>query len=264
MLASELANNSYGFAALSAMTKLSINLNKIALLRNARGMDFPNVLDFAKLCVKNGAHGITVHPRPDQRHATYQDVYTLSEFCSNLPDVEFNVEGYPTNDFLEVVKVAKPDQCTLVPDAPDQITSDHGWDTVSRGDFLQPVLAEIKQHGIRTSIFLDPDPSLVSSAADTGADRIELYTEQYARTFEDSCHIQVFEKYHDTATSAQSHGLGVNAGHDLNQSNLNRFLEIPDVLEVSIGHALTIEALLHGFERTVQNYVAIVESIRTN
>ena len=241
------------------MTKLSINLNKIALLRNARGMNFPKVLDFAELCVKYGTHGITVHPRPDQRHATYQDTFELAEFCQGYPDVEFNVEGYPTADFLEVVKSAKPDQCTLVPDAPNQITSDHGWNTQSENHFLRPLLAELREHGIRTSIFLDPEPSLIPSAAETGADRIELYTEEYARTYHTEDHESVFEQYRKASVMAQEHGLGVNAGHDLNQKNLGKFLTIPDVLEVSIGHALTVEALLKGFEPTVRSYVSIVE-----
>ncbi len=240
------------------MTKLSINLNKIALLRNARGTNFPKVLDFAQLCVKYGAHGITVHPRPDQRHATYQDVFELAEFCQDYPEVEFNVEGYPTADFLDVVKSAKPDQCTLVPDAPDQITSDHGWNTQSENHFLRPVLADLKESGIRTSIFLDPDLSLIPSAAETGADRIELYTEAYAQAYSSDTLEQVFEVYRRASASAQEHGLGVNAGHDLNQENLGKFLTIPGILEVSIGHALTVEALLSGYENTVRSYVSIV------
>ena len=241
------------------MTKLSINLNKIALLRNARGMNFPKVLDFAELCVKYGAHGITIQPRPDQRHATYQDAFELSEFCQDFPDVEFNIEGYPTADFLDVVKKAKPDQCTLVPDAPDQITSDHGWNTQSENHFLRPVLSDLKQHGIRSSIFLDPDAALIPSAAETGADRIELYTEEYAHSYATDEHQRVLEQYKKAALLAQEYGLGVNAGHDLNQQNLGKFLTIPGVLEVSIGHALTIEALLDGYEKTVRSYVAIVE-----
>lgn len=241
------------------MTKLSINLNKIALLRNARGMDFPSVLDFAELCVQNGTHGITVHPRPDQRHATYRDVFELAEFCRDFPDVEFNVEGYPTDDFLEVVKSAKPDQCTLVPDAPDQITSDHGWNTMSECEYLTPILAGLKHRDIRTSIFLDPDTELIPSAAKTGADRIELYTEEYARTYGTDQNEAVFSQYQETTELAREFELGVNAGHDLNQRNLARFLTISGILEVSIGHALTIEALIDGFEQTVRSYVSIVE-----
>ena len=242
------------------MTKLSINLNKIALLRNARGMNFPRVLDFAELCVANGTHGLTIHPRPDQRHATYADVKDLIEFCSQYPEIEFNIEGYPTTDFLEVVKSAKPDQCTLVPDAPDQITSDHGWNTKVEIHFLRPVISELKDHGIRTSIFLDPDLGMIDSASETGTDRIELYTEEYARSFDSEDNADVLEQYRQTAIAAQNAGLGVNAGHDLNQKNLARFLTIPDVLEVSIGHALTVESLLDGFASTVRSYVSIIQS----
>ena len=242
------------------MTKLSVNLNKIALLRNSRGMNFPRVVDFAELCVRNGADGVTVHPRPDQRHATYADVRDLAEFRSQHPDIELNVEGYPTSDFLEVVKAAQPDQCTLVPDAPDQVTSDHGWNTKVEIHFLRPVISELREHNIRTSIFLDPDTDMVSSAADTGADRIELYTEEYARSYDTKEHSTVLEQYQVTSLEAQKKGLGVNAGHDLNQRNLAGFLTIPDILEVSIGHALTVEALLDGYESTVKSYVSIIRS----
>ena len=242
------------------MTKLSINLNKIALLRNSRGMNYPKVLDFAALCVDNGAHGVTVHPRPDQRHATYSDVNDLAEFCSQYPEIELNIEGYPTTDFLEVVKSAKPDQCTLVPDAPDQITSDHGWNTKVEIHFLRPIISELKEHGIRTSIFLDPDQDMIDSAAETGTDRIELYTEEYARTYGSDENAGILEQYRQTALDAQKAGIGVNAGHDLNQKNLGKFLTIPEILEVSIGHALTIEALLDGYESTVRSYVSIIRS----
>ena len=245
------------------MTKLSVNLNKIALLRNARGMNFPKVLDFAALCVENGSNGLTIHPRPDQRHATYADVGDLAEYCEQLPDIEFNIEGYPTADFLEVVKSAKPDQCTLVPDAPDQITSDHGWNTKVENHFLRPIISELKEHGIRTSLFLDPDRGMVASAAETGTDRIELYTEEYARTYGSEENAHILDNYRQTAIEAQKAGLGVNAGHDLNQLNLARFLTIPDVLEVSIGHALTVESLHDGFANTVRSYASIIESCNT-
>lgn len=243
-----------------ASTKLSVNLNKIALLRNARGADFPNVLKFAELCVGSGTHGLTVHPRPDQRHATYQDVRVLSEYTNSLDDIEFNIEGYPTEDFLDVVIQARPDQCTLVPDAPDQITSDHGWDVATHMEQLQAVISRLQSHGIRTSIFLDPDPDLVAGAAQTGTERIELYTEDYAKSFGTERQEQVLEQYRVTAQAAQRVGLQVNAGHDLNQENLPLFLTIPGILEVSIGHAITVESLLEGFELTVRNYVKIVES----
>jgi len=198
------------------MTMLSINLNKIALLRNARGANYPKVLDFDELCIVNGADGVTVHPRQDQRHATYQDVADLSDFCNQRSRVELNIEGYPTEDFLQVVQAAQPDQCTLVPDAPDQITSDHGWNTKSEIHFLRPIIEQLKSQGIRTSIFLDPDPDMVPSAAETGADRIELYTEDYAKTYGSSENSDILELYRNTTKSAQDHGLAVNACHDLN------------------------------------------------
>lgn len=244
------------------MTTLSINLNKIALLRNARGANFPKVMDFAELCIENGADGVTVHPRQDQRHATYQDVRDLAQFRNQNPSIELNIEGYPTSEFLEIVKAAKPDQCTLVPDAPDQVTSDHGWDTKAEIHFLRSIISELKENSIRTSLFLDPDLDMVPSAAETGTDRIELYTEEYAVTYGSSENDDVLEQYRITTKSAQEHGLGVNAGHDLNQRNLAKFLTIPEILEVSIGHAVTVEALLNGYARTIRAYADIVRSGR--
>ena len=240
------------------MTKLSVNLNKIALLRNSRGANYPKVLDFAELCARYGAHGVTVHPRPDQRHATYQDVRDLAQFRDRHPEIELNVEGYPAADFIAAVKAAKPDQCTLVPDDPDQVTSDHGWDTRTRSDYLAKIIEDLRASGIRSSIFLDPDPELIESAAGTGADRIELYTEAYAKAYGTEDEERTFELYRKTAEKALEHGLELNAGHDLNQSNLAKFLTIPGILEVSIGHALTVEALLDGYESTIRAYVRIV------
>ena len=242
------------------MTQLSVNLNKIALLRNSRGANFPKVLDFAELCIQSGAHGVTIHPRPDQRHATYQDVIDLAEFRNHHAGIELNIEGYPSRDFLDVVIAAQPDQCTLVPDAPNQITSDHGWDTDTQSHTLKPIIAELKESGIRTSIFLNPEPELIRSAAETGSDRIELYTESYAKAYGTDDEAKVLDEYRTTALAAQEAGLGVNAGHDLNQRNLAEFLAIPGILEVSIGHALTVEALLEGYETTVKSYVSIVKS----
>ena len=242
------------------MTQLSVNLNKIALLRNSRGANFPKVLDFAELCIQSGAHGVTIHPRPDQRHATYQDVTDLAVFRNHHPGIELNIEGYPSRDFLDAVIAAKPDQCTLVPDSPDQITSDHGWDTNTQAHTLRPIIAELKDAGIRTSIFLNPEPGLIRSAAKTGSDRIELYTESYAKAYGTKEQAIVLDEYRTTALGAQEAGLGVNAGHDLNQKNIADFLAIPGILEVSIGHALTVEALLEGYEKTVKSYVSIVES----
>ena len=218
------------------------------------------MLDFAELCIQSGAHGVTIHPRPDQRHATYQDVIDLAEFRNRQTGIELNIEGYPSRDFLDVVIAAQPDQCTLVPDAPNQVTSDHGWDTDTQSHTLKPIIAELKESGIRTSIFLNPEPELIRSAAETGSDRIELYTESYAKAYGTGDEAKVLDEYRTTAFAAQEAGLGVNAGHDLNQRNLADFLAIPGILEVSIGHALTIEALLEGYETTVKSYVSIVES----
>ena len=245
------------------MTDLSVNLNKIALLRNSRGANFPNVLDFAQRCIDFGANGLTVHPRQDQRHATYQDVHDLAEFCRQRPNVEFNIEGYPTTDFLEIVKSVQPAQCTLVPDAPDQITSDHGWNTKAEGHFLRSIIADLNEHRIRTSIFLDPELDLIASAAETGADRIELYTEEYAKCYGTENQSVILDRYAAAAKKAQQSGLGINAGHDLNQNNLAEFLTIPDVLEVSIGHAITVEALIDGYESTIRSYVAIIQASKT-
>lgn len=218
------------------------------------------MLDFAELCIQSGAHGVTIHPRPDQRHATYEDVIDLAEFRNRQTGIELNIEGYPSRDFLDVVIAAQPDQCTLVPDAPNQVTSDHGWDTDTQSHTLKPIIAELKESGIRTSIFLNPEPELIRSAAETGSDRIELYTESYAKAYGTDDEAKVLDEYRTTALAAQEAGLGVNAGHDLNQRNLAEFLAIPGILEVSIGHALTIEALLEGYETTVKSYVSIVES----
>ena len=240
------------------MTQLSVNLNKIALLRNSRGGDYPNVLSFARRCVACGANGVTVHPRPDQRHTRYSDIRDLSAFVSNQPTIEFNIEGNPVPEFLEVVKEAKPDQCTLVPDAPDQITSDHGWDLKRDATRLMPIIQTLKAHNIRVSVFMDPDISQIERAPDVGTDRIELYTESYARAFDTDEQDTIFIQFQRAADKAQSLGLGVNAGHDLNQRNLPLFLTIPGILEVSIGHAIVVESLDQGFDSTVRSYRRIV------
>jgi pyridoxine 5-phosphate synthase len=242
------------------MTKLSINLNKIALLRNSRDSDYPNLLDFARLCVNTGAHGLTIHPRPDQRHAKYSDVYNLAALVSEYQDVELNIEGYPTDKFMQVVLEAEPTQCTLVPDDPNQLTSDHGWNAVKDCDRLKDIVSKLHERNIRTSIFLDPDPTQLEAIKETETDRIELYTESYACAFGREDEKSIVEKFTETAKAAQALGIGVNAGHDLNQENLARFLVIPDILEVSIGHALTVESLLSGFENTIKKYLAIVNS----
>ncbi len=239
------------------MTVLSVNLNKIALLRNSRGRDFPNVVNFAQRFINLGVKGITVHPRPDERHITRQDVHDLAGFLELYPDVEFNIEGYPSDEFLDLVMQVKPAQCTLVPDQPGQLTSDHGWDVETNEALLKDVLTRFRDAGIRSSLFLDPEPQRVAQVSAVGADRIELYTEEYASHFGLESEHRVFEAYQQTAATAEQAGIGVNAGHDLDLRNLRRFLEIPNILEVSIGHALVVECLLQGMESVVQQYLAI-------
>lgn len=239
------------------MTRLSVNLNKIALLRNSRGRDYPNVVTFARKFVALGVHGITIHPRQDQRHITLQDVADLLEFVSELPEVELNIEGYPSEPFLRLIEEGKPDQCTLVPDAPDQLTSDHGWDFVEHGSHLGEIIARIGQAGVRSAAFLDPDAKQVDLAAASGVDRIELYTELYARAFGTAEETRVFNAYKHAAEAAQKSGLGVNAGHDLDLFNLARFLQIKGILEVSIGHALTVECIEQGMDDVIGRYLKI-------
>jgi len=225
------------------MTRLSINLNKIAWLRNSRGIDTPSVLDFARKSIDYGAHGITVHPRPDGRHIRTRDVHALAESLS----VEFNIEGNPTAAFIELVNEVKPSQVTLVPDDPDQLTSDHGWDLAQDGERLKPIIETFKSHDIRVSLFMDPVPELVSEAAGLGADRVELYTESYARAWGTEAQADVLQSFVDTAVQAGEAGLGINAGHDLNQENLGEFCSrVPNLLEVSIGHALGVRGFGGG------------------
>ncbi|MGE5232727.1 MAG: pyridoxine 5'-phosphate synthase [Acidobacteriota bacterium] len=244
------------------MTALSVNLNKVALLRNLRDLGLPDPLRFGRIAIAAGAAGLTVHPRPDRRHATPEDVRALRRLTREL-GVELNVEGYPAAELLALVEETRPDQCTLVPDAPDQRTSDHGWDCVAHADLLRPVVERLRRHGIRVSLFVDPDPHQAIAARAVGADRVELYTEPYARAFVDHEHDQVLPRFRDTAHAAQQAGLGVNAGHDLNLGNLGAFLDaVPAVLEVSIGHALTAEALELGMAETVRRYVAICAARR--
>jgi pyridoxine 5-phosphate synthase len=248
------------------MTKLSVNVNKIALLRNQRDIDIPSVTGLAKVCLDAGAVGITVHPRPDQRHIRPGDVYELAELTSNA---EFNIEGNPFSQaagpypgFMEIVRRVRPTQCTLVPDSPAQSTSDHGWDMAANADRLRPIIEELKGLGCRVSLFVDPDPSQAAPAAECGADRVELYTEPYARAYVEGGLDASFEKYAEAARAAQDAGLGVNAGHDLNLQNLDRFVMIPGILEVSIGHALIAEALEMGLSDTVRAYLKILTSTK--
>lgn len=233
------------------MTKLSVNINKIATIRNARGGNLPSVTEAAVKLQEFGAQGITIHPRPDERHITRKDVYELKPLIST----EFNIEGNPHRPFIDMVLEVKPEQVTLVPDADDAVTSNAGWDCRAHADFLKSVVAEFKAAGIRTSIFLDPDPEMVPFAAETGTDRIELYTEAYAKNYHQNRDSAIYS-YVKTARAAADYGLGVNAGHDLSLENLKFFAEnIPNLLEVSIGHALISEALYLGLENTVQAYL---------
>lgn len=233
------------------MTKLSVNINKIATIRNARGGDVPNIVKVARDAQTFGAHGITVHPRPDERHITRKDVYDLRPVVTT----EFNIEGNPTKDFIDLVLDVVPEQVTLVPDAPDAITSNAGWDTVQHKDFLSEVNAEFKAKGIRTSIFVDPDPKMVEAAVNCGTDRVELYTEGFADAYTAGNKAGI-QPYVDAAVAAQRCGLGLNAGHDLSLDNIEYFAaNIPGLLEVSIGHALISEALYQGLENTIQGYL---------
>lgn len=238
------------------MTKLSVNINKIATLRNARGGNRPNVVQTALDCERFGAQGITVHPRPDERHIRCQDVYDLKKVVTT----EFNIEGNPTPDFVKMVLEVKPEQVTLVPDAPDAITSNAGWDTLKHKDFLVDVIARFKAEGIRTSIFVDPIIEQVEGAAQTGTDRIELYTEAYAHEYLKNKEAAV-KPYAEAAKTAQQCGLGLNAGHDLDLDNLRYLKEqLPNLDEVSIGHALICDALYYGLENTVQLYLRQLNS----
>lgn len=232
------------------MTKLSVNINKIATLRNSRGGNMPNVLKVALDCERFGAEGITVHPRPDERHIKNKDVYELKPQLTT----EFNIEGYPSVQFIEMVCEVKPAQVTLVPDAPDAITSNAGWDTIKYKDFLKEIITEFKKHNIRTSVFIDPVEEKIIHAVGTGTDRIELYTEDYAKNFIQDKE-KAIEPYLKAAIKANELGLGINAGHDLNLDNLAYFAKtIPQLLEVSIGHALISDALYFGLENTIQMY----------
>ncbi|MFV0200670.1 pyridoxine 5'-phosphate synthase [Empedobacter falsenii] len=237
------------------MTKLSVNINKIATIRNARGGNTPNLVEAAIKIQEFGGQGITIHPRPDERHIRYQDVYDLKPVITT----EFNIEGKPIDSFMELVLNSKPEQVTLVPDAEDAITSNAGWDTIKHFDYLTDVIKTFKDAGIRTSIFLDPNPALIESAAKTGADRIELYTEEFATQY-GLGNLEAINPYKETAKLAIENGLAVNAGHDLSLDNIEFFIrEIPQISEVSIGHALISEALYLGLENTIQAYLRIIE-----
>lgn len=232
------------------MTQLSVNINKVATIRNARGGDVPNVLQVALDCERFGAQGITVHPRPDERHIKFKDVYDLKAHIKT----EFNIEGYPSTDFIKLIKTVKPTQVTLVPDAPDAITSNAGWDTKVHQSLLSDLVDEFRAMGVRTSIFTGTDPEIIEYAAKTGTDRIELYTEPYATLYPKNKE-EAIAPFIEAAKIAKKLGLGINAGHDLSLENLNFFYKnIPYIEEVSIGHALISDALYLGLERTIAAY----------
>jgi pyridoxine 5-phosphate synthase len=238
------------------MTRLSVNLNKVALIRNARGGNIPDLVEVAKDCERFGAEGITVHPRPDQRHVRYDDLAPLKAAVTS----EFNIEGNPTRKFLDLVCQIQPHQCTLVPDAPDALTSDSGWNTVKYRDFLIEVIAKLHEQNIRTSLFIDPDLKMLDGAKSTGTDRIEFYTGPYAHQFVKDAESAV-RPFSQAAIHATSLDLGINAGHDLNLHNLRFFrTHISNLLEVSIGHALIADALYFGLQNVVQMYRHCLES----
>ncbi len=233
------------------MTKLSVNINKIATLRNARGGDMPNLVQAAIDIQNFGAEGITIHPRPDERHIRYKDAYDLKKVVTT----EFNIEGNPIQKFVDLVLDIKPEQVTLVPDAVDAITSNAGWDTIKNQSFLKEVVTEFKRNDIRTSIFMDTDKGLIEAAAKTGTDRIELYTENYAVEYAKG-NMEAVKPYVESAVLAGNLGMGINAGHDLSLDNLKYFVkEVPNLLEVSIGHALISEALYLGLQNVVNMYL---------
>ncbi|MFT6790807.1 MAG: pyridoxine 5-phosphate synthase [Cellvibrionaceae bacterium] len=246
-------------------TALSVNLNKIALLRNSRDSDYPSIATFAQLAIDAGADGLTIHPRPDQRHIRVKDVLPLADLCRTNPSIEFNIEGNPFAGalssanglahypgLLSLIERARPDQVTLVPDSNNQLTSDHGFDLKRDGTRLKHILRQLKDWGIRTSLFMDPKLEQIELAKAIGADRIELYTGPYAAAFEKSP--SIIEEYRAATKYAHEIGLGVNAGHDLNLQNLPLFLSIGHIAEVSIGHALTVDALLSGYKSAILNY----------
>ena len=242
------------------MTELSVNVNKIALLRNSRGQDAPNVIEFAKKFINLGVRGITIHPRQDERHITRQDARDLGDLIRPMNGIELNIEGYPSEEFLQLIEEIKPDQTTLVPDAPDQLTSDHGFDFHTQGEFLKPILARLKKTGTRVSVFLDPNIEQVRLAAESDTDRIELYTEEYAREYGTERHADVHQRYYQAAVEANKLGLKVNGGHDLNLNNLAKFVSIPGIMEVSIGHALVVECLEQGMHAVIKQYLEICQN----
>ncbi len=240
-------------------TALSVNVNRVALLRNTRPLDIPNVLHIASLALQAGADGITVHPRPDERHIRERDVRDLHALLRGWPQAEFNIEGNPFHNLMPLVRECRPAQCTLVPDEASQATSDHGWDLRADANRLRPLIAELKSQGVRVSLFMDPLPEAMAAARELGADRVELYTESYARAHGTAAQDQRLQAYAEAARAALAVGLGVNAGHDLNRANLGEFLRgVPGVREVSIGHALIADAVELGIGETVREYQRVI------
>jgi pyridoxine 5-phosphate synthase len=241
-------------------TALSVNLNKVALVRNTRHLGIPSPVRAADICLRAGASGITVHPRPDQRHIRTEDVHALSQLLADWPDREYNIEGNPFQNLMGFVRALRPHQCTLVPDGEGQFTSDHGWNLAQDGERLRPVIAEARQLGVRVSLFMDPEPEAMAGARAIGADRVELYTEPYAQAWGGPEQARQTARYAAAAQAALDAGLAVNAGHDLNRANLTWFLQsVPQVREVSIGHALIADALELGYSATIAEYLRCID-----
>ena len=235
------------------MTKLSVNINKIATIRNARGGNTPNLVKAAINCQNFGADGITIHPRPDERHITKKDVYDIKPIITT----EYNIEGYPTEDFIKMVLEIRPDQVTLVPDGPNVLTSCAGWDTIKFQDYLKEIISIFKEKSVRTSIFVDPVEAMIEGAKNCGTDRIELYTEDYAKGYSNDRE-KAIAPYVGVAKIANELGLEINAGHDLNLNNLHYLVEMGNINEVSIGHAIIVDSLHYGFEETISKYLEII------
>lgn len=242
-------------------TALSVNVNKVALLRNSRHLDIPNVLRAAKQCLEAGAHGITVHPRPDERHIRTADVHALAALLKEWPEAEFNIEGNPFHNLMHFVRAIRPQQCTFVPDAEGQFTSDHGWNLSADAERLRPLIEECHALGVRVSLFMDAEPADMALARSVGADRVELYTEPYAAAYGGPEQAAQLARFAAAAAAARKVGLGLNAGHDLNRANLADFLRaVPGIEEVSIGHALIADALEFGYREAVQRYLACMRT----
>ena len=256
LVAPEAGQSSHG-----GRTALSVNVNRVALLRNSRPVGLPDVVRLATIALEAGADGLTVHPRPDQRHIRTHDVHDLAALLARWPQAEYNIEGNPFHNLMELVLAVRPQQATLVPDSVEQATSDHGWDLARDGERLRPFIAQLKAQGVRVSLFMDPVPEAMAQARAIGADRVELYTEAYARGWPTPERASLLARYAAAARAAHAAGLGVNAGHDLNRDNLADFLRaVPGVAEVSIGHAIAADALELGMAETVRAYQRCIRS----